>query len=901
MDDISLIIQTKLNRPHAPGDLVPRPELIERLDRGRQRPLTLVTAPAGYGKSTLLGHWLDTMPGQPSAWLSLDKNDDNLVSFLTYFVAAIQTMFPRIGQETAALLSLTEDTPQRVLLATLINELNTIEEAFILVIDDYHTIHTADTQRFMVEMVTYVPDRMHLALASRRDPHLPLVQFRAKDQVTEIRAHDLRFTMAEANAFLRRNWGEAFNKAAAKNIYERSEGWATGLRLAVLSLGRFGDLDSLEELLQASDRFVVDYLMTETLSNQRDAIQEWLLKTAVLERFCPSLCEAVCSSMDEDGRDTLDGRSFIKHLTDNNLFVIPLDAHGTWFRFHHLFGQFLREETRRRYPAEEVIEFQQRAAQWLAQNRLVEESLTLFLAAGNVNGAADLVEQNVRSLLDDDRWHILESWIAKLPDPVIRERPALLLAKAWEAFHQFNLSAIPQIVEAATSILKGDQSEQPLWVEVDFFWGHHWYWLGQYNQSLKRLERALDHIPKDHYFARGETELFWGLAMHASNRREEAVQQLERWFFEDPQMHPGRLDKLVGALIFVHLLAGKLPEALAFTRRQKTIAEEHDIRYIQAWINYLFGLIQFQRNDLPGAAGFFAKAARNRYVLHDRAAVDSLVGLAVTRQLLGRYDDARAAVQDLLDLAWESKNASYLTIARSCQARLALLQGDTSAARGWINATDLGASEQNLFFWLEIPHLTESKLLIAESTEASLATATEELANLRQLAEGSNNIGQLIEILVLQVRLYRKQERTKEALDVLGKALSLAAPGGWLRPFVEAGPEITELYLRLSPKGGVGSFLEKIRRMMLLSDDQKRSPGRQADGAYALEETLTFREREVLGLLAAEMSNQEIAAELVISPNTVKRHAGSVYRKLDVGNRRQAVIKAKRLGLLPLA
>jgi LuxR family maltose regulon positive regulatory protein len=280
--------------------------------------------------------------------------------------------------------------------------------------------------------------------------------------------------------------------------------------------------------------------------------------------------------------------------------------------------------------------------------------------------------------------------------------------------------------------------------------------------------------------------------------------------------------------------------------------------------------------------------------------VDSLVGLAVTKQLLGCDDDAWAAMQDLLDFVWESNNPSYLTIARSCQARLALLQGDILTARGWIDAADWESSERVLFFWLEIPHLTQSKLLIAESTEAGLATAAEELASLRQLAEDTNNTGQLIEILVLQARLYQKQGRIKEALAALRKALSLAAPGGWLRPFIEAGSDLSELYLRLSPAAGSTVFLEKIKSELAPLSDQKKSQGKQAVVTVALEEDLTFREREVLALLAKHMSNIEIAAQLVISPNTVKRHTTSLYRKLNVRNRRQAVVKARQLRLLPL-
>jgi LuxR family maltose regulon positive regulatory protein len=349
-------------------------------------------------------------------------------------------------------------------------------------------------------------------------------------------------------------------------------------------------------------------------------------------------------------------------------------------------------------------------------------------------------------------------------------------------------------------------------------------------------------------------------------------------------------------LLFVHLLSADLHEAMLYARRQQEIAEEYNIRYLHAWLAYVFGYIDLQHNDLPGAVGYFTQAVRNRYVLHDRAALDSLVGLAVANQMLDREDDARAALQDLLDFAWESNNASYITIARTCQARLAMLQNDSAAARRWLQKADLTMDAGMLFYWLEIPRLTQVRVLMADSGEAGLLVAEEQLQDLRRLAQETHNKAQMIEILVLQACLYRRQERINDALASLEQAIVLASAGDWLRPFVEVSAELQDLVPRLSPKSQHKLFLQKVQREIALHSFEQEAPQGQA---ATLAEELTYREQEVLALLADEMSNQEIAQTLTISINTVKRHTGSVYRKLDVKNRRQAVTKARRLALLP--
>ena len=898
-DNLPLIVSTKLNRPLTARDLVPRTRLLKRLHNGRHRPLTLVTAPAGYGKSTLLSSWLETLVEQPTAWLSLEDSDNDLVVFLTYFVAAVQTMFPQTGQETTALLSLNENAPARIILATLINELNTIKEDYVLVLDDYHVLLASEIQRFMIDLMIHAPRTMHLALTSRTDPRLPIVKLRARDQVTEVRAQDLRFSMAEAKDFLTKSLGDSLDDTLVTRIYDRAEGWVTGLRLAVLSMPQFDNPEQYSEALSTETPFVTEYLMSEALLAQGERVQQWLLKAAILERFCPDLCEAVCST-DEGELSGLNGNSFVEYLISHNLFVIPLDAQQTWYRFHHLFGQFLRHETEQHYSALEVRTLHSKAANWLAKDQYVEESLHHFLAAGDYECAADVVEQNTRSLLDEDRWHTLEIWMAQLPDHIIQKRPALLLAKAWGAFHRFALHAIPPILETVEFILDDDKNLQPLWGEIDFFWGHHWYWLGERERSLTRLSEALEKIPKTHHLARGEAELFWGIAMQVAGRKAEAVKQLNDWLYYGQALHPGRQTKLMGSLIFIPLLSGELASAAGMAQQLRDVAIELNNTYIKAWTSYMLGHVYFCRNDMENAVLHFSEAVENRYILHSAAAVDSMAGLAFAFQDLNHPDKALETLADLERFTWETNNPAYIAKARSCQAHLSIMQGDLVNANRQLQAIDLETDAGIMFYFLETPRLTACRVLLASARESALSEVDRKLDVFWQQEKNNFNVLKMVEILLLQTLSYQKQARFADASLTLNDAVLLAYKGGYVRPFIETGPSLLELLSQLPPGDNTASFVQTLQQAL----QNERAPASQQSTLQplpaAMYEELTTREREVLDLLASEMSNQEIAHELTISLHTVKRHTGNLYRKLDVNNRRQAVAKARRAGLLPI-
>ncbi len=712
----------------------------------------------------------------------------------------------------------------------------------------------------------------------------------------------LRFSLEESYAFLQKTLGDGFDLNAAKELDQQSEGWVTGLRLAVLSLRHRVGNQSTNFIPTANNQYVLDYLMTEILESQSAVISEWLLKTSILSRFNAGLCEAVClkqdrvNSQSKDGT-TLDGDGFLKWLIASNLFCIVLDDQHQWVRYHNLFRDFLREELFRRYDPIEVNAIHIRASGWFSKQGLIDEALQHTLDAGELAGAASLIEQNGTVLLNEDKWYTLEKWLAKIPDDIIVNRPKLLLARAWVDYHHFTLPTIPPILESIEKILKEDASSKPVWGEVDFFWGHHWFWQGQTARSLDLFNRSLERIPKIASLARSDAELFWGLASQMSGRENEAVQQLNRWLYYDQPLHPGHQTKLMGSLAFIYLLTGELNEAARVVRQIQELAAKHDNLYILAWTSYLEGMIHYFRDDLDNAVRCFDFAVKNRYVLHNAAAIDGLAGLTLTYQALGQTVNAEATMAQMQEFSQEIYKPADKTIAFSCQARLSLLQDNLDTAVRWISMADLNTDRGIMFYFLEIPRLTECRVLIAQATPASLAEAIQKLNGFEQQNIDEHNKHQLIEILLLQALAYQKQNQSEQALEALARAITLGEPGGWIRPFVDGGSEISQLLNKLAAQQGQTGYVSKILAAMATGPAVKK-PEKHVSTSPALIESLTYREYEILELLGKRMTNKEIASELVISVGTVQQHLNHIYGKLNVKGRRQAITEASKLNLI---
>ncbi|MCP4405637.1 MAG: hypothetical protein GY801_51080, partial [bacterium] len=400
----------------------------------------------------------------------------------------------------------------------------------LLVLDDYHLIHDPAIHTLLAELVRYPPGSLLLVLLTRKDPPLPLPALRAKDRIIEIRARDLRFSTAETVAFLQNVLDRSIDETSAAQVLEKTEGWITGLRLVSLSMGQNRNVEQMLKTLPEDSHYITNYLLAEVLTQQAPAIRNFLLQTAVLNRFCAPLCEMV-----RPGTEACEigGQEFIAFLKETGLFVIPLDEQQQWFRYHHMFQKFLQRRLRELYSQAEIATLHTQASCWLAQHGLIEEALQHALATGDSIGAAELVERNRHTPLNEDKWYILEKWLARFPDTIVQQRPGLLMAKVWVANFQSTLWAIPPLLQQVDSLLEHDAIEESLVGEIDFFKGLLLFWEGRIDRSLKLFGLALERLPQDHIGALNEAEIYFAMASQMAGQGKRAVQIYQRKIYHE--------------------------------------------------------------------------------------------------------------------------------------------------------------------------------------------------------------------------------------------------------------------------------------------------------------------------------------------------------------------------------
>jgi LuxR family maltose regulon positive regulatory protein len=882
---------------------------LERLEERRYRPLTLVSAPPGYGKSTLVSCWLDRCE-IPFAWLSLDEHDNDLHQFLAYLVTAIRTMFSDAASKTMTLINAPTLPPIPVLASSLANELDLIEQNFILVLDDIHRIQEKSVYDLVTELLHHPPRPMHLVMVGRRDPPLPMSKLRGSSQVTEIRTPDLSFTAVETAEFLKIALEEQVDESAAAALSERAEGWVAGLRLAVLAVR--GHRNALSKLLElkGTTAYVMDYLITEVLDAQSPVMRRYLLSTSILDRFCASLCDALCGPDAEPGEGDIDGVEFTARLQKDSLFEIALDTENRWFRYHHLFQQLLQRQLEQRSKPEEVATLHGRASEWFESQGLFTVSIEHALEAGDLIRAAEIIEKCRNDEFTADRWYIVQQWLAMLPADIRQERPKLLLTEAWIANLQHQLTRVPMLLDQAESLLRIQTAEPTLSAEIAFFRGYCAFFEGQAEGSLQHLKEAVVELVGTKSPFLGEAELMLGLARCMVGQKEPAVRALEARIGEVDSSENYLLSRLIASLAFIYQLCGDLHPALLEAQRLQEVSKKHNMGLTEAWSYNMLACTYLHTGEFEAASLHFAQAVEMRYVLEPRAAVDALAGLALTQQLMQEPDDAAETAGQLQEFARELHERNYLSVAQSCQARLAVLRDDLNSAVKWGQLVDESPVLAELFLWLEAPSITRARVLIAEGTNESLGKATELLATIRQLSEACRLTCQIIEVAVLQSLVLKKLGRADEALIVLEEAMSLAGPGGWIRPFVEVGPPMAELLKRLQKQNVAVDYIQRI--LAAIRDDEQviveaaheqpiaspPQPIRPSTSPQSMLEPLTNRELDILELLAQRLQNKEIAEKLSISSTTVKTHLQNIYQKLCVENRRQAVESAEALGIL---
>ena len=884
------LLDTKLFVPRPRRGLVPRPRLSDRLRTGTGAKLVLVSAPAGFGKTTLLVDWVAEVTKSPgtdvtAAWLSLDAGDNDPGVFWRYVIAALRTAVHGVGEPALGLLQEPQPTPVTQVLTTLLNELNAHGTECLLVLDDYHVIVSAAVHEGVQFLLDHLPPTLRLVIASRADPALSLPRLRARGDLLEVRASDLRFTSAEAAAYLNETMSLSLSASDVAALEDRTEGWIAALQLAALSISGRDDVASFIDGFAGDDRYVVDYLVEEVLSRQPRRIQEFLLQTSVLDQMSGPLCDAIT------GGD--DGRSVLEWLDRGNLFLVPLDDRRQWYRYHHLFADVLRARLLDERP-DDIASLHLRAAGWYEQQGQGPQAIRHAIEGNDLARAAGLTERELPALRRDRREAVLRRWLEELPDDVLRVRPVLCNALAGSRMSTGTFDGVEELLDeterwltsagAGTSdgMVVADQGEfERLPAEVAMHRAGLALVRGDVDGTIRHSQRVLEVAAKDDHLARGAASALRGLAAWTTGDLETAYTSYAASVVDFETI--GHVADVLGCSI-----------ALAADQDDPHLRGTVDMHVASAALHRERGDLAAARTELAisDELGEIAALSQNAYR---------------RRVVLAQVHEAEGDVDTALDLLHEAErhyNGDFLPDVRpvaALRAQVSARHGHLAEALDWVAQRSLTAQDE-LTYLHELEHVTLARVLVAQHAQdgdhSHLDDATDLLARLLVVAVDGGRTASVIDIRVVEALAHHAAGDVPRAEAALGEALRLAEPERFVRRFLDEGAPMATLLTTADARGSAyarrlvqGGGPQPSRRT---GDPGPVRSGRGPD----LVEPLSAREREVLRLLGTELNGPEIARELVVSLNTVRTHTKNLYMKLGVNNRRAALRRARELDLL---
>jgi LuxR family transcriptional regulator, maltose regulon positive regulatory protein len=929
------LLATKLFVPPARANLVVRPRLFERVEAGLHQKLTVIAAPAGFGKTTLLSAWRATAAGSAKAlgWVSLDHADNDPLRFWSYVITALDTLAPGVGTTALALLQAPQPPPIEAILTSVLNAFSATSAMppvrdIVLVLDDYHVITAPAIHDVLAFLLDYLPPQLHLVILTRADSPLPLARLRARDAVTELHASDLRFTPDEAAAFLNQVMGLSLTATDLAALEERTEGWVAGLQLAALAMRDHQDRSGFIRSFTGSNRYIVDYLAAEVFASQPPHMQTFLLQTAILDRMCGSLCDAILGVGDlvagnGESAPTSNSQAYsqllLEALERANLFVVPLDDDRQWYRYHHLFADVLRHRLTSGVSAEMVASLHRRASVWYEQQGLVAEAVQHAQMAADNERASDLIEQHGLRIIVGGQVQTVLGWLSALPDTLIRARPMLCTVHALALLFTNQLATVEaRIQDAERCIQPNTPADQVQLIQgrAAAIRANIARYTGDLAGCVAFAHEVLRLLPESETIARTTAMLHVARAFRVSgdvrsDAERRAIAVIAPFHASDHLL--GRLAAITN-LARLQMLQGRLRAAAATYHEMTEIAAEPNQPLLLEGPAYYAGMGDLLRewNDLQAAEQHLAQAMEQ---LVGRLVVDAedvaLGYLALARLQHARGDHATAlrTLETYTDLAHQRGFVAHL-IARGAavQAQLALAQGDVAAAVAWADASGLHAADE-LSFPREAEYLILARVWIAQAGSEFVASllpqAIELLDRLLADAEPKARMGSVLEILIVRALGQWAQETHSDALLTLERALTLAAPEGCIRRFVDEGPAMAAM-LHASHARGIApdyitrllaAFPERLEARDLRVGDAAQASSRKPQ-ASDLVEPLSARELEVLRLIADGKSNAEVARTLVIAISTVKTHTNSIFSKLQVTSRTQAIALARDLHLL---
>ena len=922
------MLATKLHIPSPRPLRVQRLRLLKRLNEGPSRlpGVTLVAAPAGFGKTTLVAEWVGGSR-RPAAWLSLDEGDNDLARFLTYLIAALRTIAPGIGPGITDLIETSSPQPPLVesILTSLLNEIAALPESpatpsavekpgSILVLDDLHVINAKEVNTALAFFIEHMPPQMHLVIATREDPPFPLARLRARGQLTELRAADLRFSAAEAAEFLNRVMGLSLSAADIAALEDRTEGWIAGLQLAALSMQNHQDVHGFIKAFAGDNRYIVDYLAEEVLQSQPEPIRCFLLQTAILDRLSGPLCVAVTGQQES--------KALLETLERGNFFVIPLDDRRHWYRYHHLFAEVLRVHLLADLP-EQVATLYGRASVWFEQHGSLHDAIRHAIAAQDFERAASLIEHAMPDIRRSRQESTLLGWLQALPNELVRGRPMLSAHYAWVLLAQGEVEGVDtRLLDAERSldrlakenerredqksegVIADEEELRRLPSSIAVYRAGRSLASGDVHATVRHAQQALELASEEDHLERGAAAALLALVAWANGDLKgagrfypESIARLQQ---------AGHITDAIGctlSLADICIAQGRLREAMHTYKQGLQLAMAHGGLVLRGAADMHVGMSELYReqNDLETATqhlltsrelGEFTGLPQNRYRWR--------VAMARVREAQGEFDSALELLREAEHLYMSDFSPDVRPVA-ALRVRTCIAQGRLDEGLAWVHARGLSYGDTPSYLH-EFEHITLARVLLAQhrldGVERTLPEATELLERLLKAAEAAERMGSTLEILVLQALAFQLKGDLNAALNSLQRALMLAEPEGYARMFLDEGASMARLLREAVTRGIMPHYAGRLLRALGEVQSQWAAAPRPPGLQTSLVEPLSQRELEVLRLFNTDLSGPEIARELVIALSTLRTHTKAIYGKLNANSRRTAVKRAIELRLI---
>ena len=914
MNRIYPIIHTKLRPPFIRRSLVSRPRLQDEIAQGLCCPLTLVTGPAGFGKTTLVAASL-AGGNLPVAWLSLDKDDNQVGRFLTYLVAALQCIDSNFGKEAAQLVAGMQPTSPEAVLTQVINDLEQSQTEIALVLDDYQFINSQAVHDALAFLLEHCPKTFHLVIVSRSDPPLPITRLRGRGQMVELRAGDLRFTVAESAQFLNEVMELCLDARSVAVLEERTEGWIVGLQMAALSMRDREDVSGFIEMFSGTNRYILDYLLEEVLAGQPLEIQRFLLHTSILQRLTAPLCDAVLAgsegaewASDDRPMFACQSASILEYLERANLFLAPLDDERLWYRYHHLFADLLYARLQQTLNTQDIAMLHTRAAHWYQHNGLTYEAIHHASLTSNIEWVEDLIEQNYMEMFHRGEASAMRFWTGKLSKELVYNRPWLCIYEAQSHAMFGQLDEADELTAKAEEHLQSEKTAG----DPNVMLGHLAYiksrvtaMRGDVSRSIELSLIARENTPASNQALQSGIGVMLGVGYLLNGDFDNAIQILNETIQYSIAVNAinGTM-AAYGHLARLYAIQGQLQKSYELYREAGKFADKagSQNRGVMSLADIGIANVLYELNDLEEA---FAHVEHALALISLWGNADDIV-LAYTihaqiQLAQGNITGAEDAVEKGIHMIKErGVFPTARDVLRTAQVKLWLAKGDTLSAGRWAASQEERLiSDSGFRFENELTRITIARVYMAQKKPDETIRL---LNRLEESAKAGGRTGRLIEILIIKALTLQMLCETAQALVALGESLALAEPGRYVRTFVNEGLPVQMLLAQWLAHASSGPVRDYSIR--LLSQFEAELPNIKAvqEKIYPTEtlvEPLSPRELEVLQLIALGKTNQEIARQLVVSPGTVKAHTASIYGKLDVANRTEAVARARQLGILP--